>query len=192
MPRLDIDRASLTVVEPGREIDAGSKMGMIEAQSGGAGRERDAAHAMRRDERGFLFRRAIHFGRHELPVPMQLFRCVGVVMDVDDDGLAVGQSQQRAGELPIIGLCRDRCIPAEFNEACANAECVVCRCRCGQWAGWHRACLVCSTPRRSEGHSESECRDPARSNQLAAIKDKSWVSAAVRVLPDGSVIARHN
>lgn len=92
MPRLDVDQADLAAVEPSREIGAGREMGVIKAAPRWARREGDAPRAMGRDERRALFRGPVYVSRQELPVPMQLFRRVGVVVDIDNDALSLRQA----------------------------------------------------------------------------------------------------
>src|SRR6516165_10622112 len=82
-------------------------------------------------------------------MPMQLFRGVGVVPDVNHDALPLGKAQQRPRKLPIIDLGRDRCVRTKFDQTRADADCIVCRSlqvgsrgrRLGSWAvglfwGW--------------------------------------------------------
>jgi hypothetical protein len=57
---------------------------------------------------------------------MQLFRCVSVVLDLDNDTLTLGEAQQRPRELAIINLGRDCCIGTEFDQTRADADRIVC------------------------------------------------------------------
>ena len=100
-------------------------MRMIEAQPRRAGGEGDAPHAICRDVRRALFGGAIDIDGNKLSVPMQLLRRVGVVMDVDDDALALGQPQQRTGKASVVGLCRDRRVRAELDEAGADTDRII-------------------------------------------------------------------
>lgn len=138
MPRLDKDEPGLPAVEPAREVGAGMEMGMVEPESRGARRKRDAPHTMGGDKGRSLFRGAVHIRRQELPVPMQLFRRVGVIVDVDDDALSLRKTQQRPGKLAVIELGRDGCVRTEFDQAGADADRILRRFVRGRYRGLRR------------------------------------------------------
>jgi hypothetical protein len=98
---------------------------MVEPEPGRAGCEGDTPHTMGGDKGRSLLRGAVHIRRQELPVPMQLFRRVGVIVDVDDDALSLGKTQQRPGELAVIELGRDGCVRPEFDQAGADADRII-------------------------------------------------------------------
>jgi hypothetical protein len=93
IPRLDEDEPRLPAVEPGGEVCTGVEMGMVEPEPRRAGYEGDAPHAMGGDRGRSLFRGPVHISWQELPMPMQLFRCVGLIVDVDNDAFFLGKTQ---------------------------------------------------------------------------------------------------
>ena len=100
--RLDVDRSDLSAVLAGGEIGSGAIVRVIEAKARRLRHKGDATLAVRRDERRALFGGAIHIDRDELSVPVQLLGRVGVVEDVDGDGLTFFEAQQRSGELAVV------------------------------------------------------------------------------------------
>ena len=100
---LDVDGANLAAVLARAEVGSAAGMGVIEAEPGGARGEGDAAAAMRRDEGCAFFGGSVDVGRDGLAVPVELFRRIGVVVDVDGDLLAFFETQERAGKLAIVG-----------------------------------------------------------------------------------------
>ena len=104
------------------EVGAGMQVGMVKAKPRRTRTKGDAPYATSRDKRRSLLHGAVHISRQELPVPMQLFRCVSVIPDVDDHAPSLGEAQQRAGELAIIDLGRDDRIRPEFDEAGPDAD----------------------------------------------------------------------
>lgn len=59
------------------------------------------AHGMRRDKGRSFFGCAIHIHRYGLPMPVQLFGRIGVVMDIDNDLLAFLEAQKGPGNCPL-------------------------------------------------------------------------------------------
>ncbi len=105
-------------------------VGVIEAKSRRVGNKRNAAAAMGSDEGRAFFRGSIHIGGNELPVPVQLFRPVGLVVNVDSHWLAFFQAQQRARKLAVVGGRGDDAIRSELNGLDRDGEGVVRRSRC--------------------------------------------------------------
>jgi hypothetical protein len=48
-------------------------------------------------------------------MPIQLLRCVGVVVDIDSDGLTLLEAEQRPGELPVIRSGRENTVGNNFD-----------------------------------------------------------------------------
>ena len=80
---------------------------------------------MRGDERGAFFRRAIDIRGKKLAMPMQLFGSIGLVLNVDGDGLALFEAQQRTGELTVIDSRRDNAIGSQFHRLHGDYEGVI-------------------------------------------------------------------
>ena len=89
---------------------------------------------------------------NELAVPVELLGRVGVVVDVDGDGLAFFEAQQRPGELAVVGGGGDDAVGREFDWAGGDAEGVV---------GWGGGLLSCDWRRREvegcRGFGERGC-----------------------------------
>ncbi len=102
-PGLDVDRPDLAAVLAGVQIRLGAHVTVIKAQASWPGGEGDAPRAASGDEWRALFRRAVDVHRNLLAVPMQLFRGVGIVLDIDDDPAPFVQAQERPRELSIVG-----------------------------------------------------------------------------------------
>ena len=81
--RLDVDRPDLAGVGAAVEVAAGHDMRVVEAEARRLRHERDAAHAVRRDERRAFLGRAVDIARDHLAVPVHQLRRVGVVVDID-------------------------------------------------------------------------------------------------------------
>ena len=101
--RFDVHRTHQPAVLSCTQVRPGADVGVIEAKSRRPRHKRNAAAAMGSDERRAFLRGSIHIGRNELPVPVQLFRPVGLVVNVDGHLLALFQAQQRAGKLAVVG-----------------------------------------------------------------------------------------
>ena len=113
--RLNVNGSDQAAVLTGREIGPGANMRVIEAETRGLWHKRNSAVAVRRNERRAPFRRSIHIGRNELPVPVQLLWSVGLVAKVDADSFTLFQAQQRAGEFSVIRGDREDATRSEFD-----------------------------------------------------------------------------
>lgn len=87
---------------------------------------KEALHGMRRDKGRSFFGCAIHIHRYGLPMPVQLFGRIGVVMDIDNDLLAFLEAQKGPGKLPVIGGGGNDPIGRQFNEPIANPDRMIC------------------------------------------------------------------
>src|SRR5574337_2017105 len=63
---------------------------------------------------------AVHIWRHELAVPVQLFRRVSVIVNVHCDSPALAQTKQGARELAIVSHCGKNALRANLYKADAN------------------------------------------------------------------------
>jgi hypothetical protein len=122
---LDVHRPDLAAVLPGGEIGARAIVGVIEAKTRGIGSEGDAALAIRGNEGSAFLGGAIDFVGDALAVPMKLFGRVGFVEDVDGDGLAFFETQQRAGKDTIVGSRGNDALGRDFEGGVANVQGVV-------------------------------------------------------------------
>src|SRR5258706_15452 len=96
---LYVPRAALAAVLACVQVATRGQVRVIEAQAGRARCKRDATHTARWNIRRAFFGCAIDVGGQKLAVPMQLFRRICVVVDVDDHALAFLETQQRARKL---------------------------------------------------------------------------------------------
>ncbi len=149
---LDVDGTGEAVVLTGGEVGSGADVGVIEADAGGTRSELDAACAVGGDVGGAFFGCAVYVGGNELAVPVELLGDVGVVVDVDGDGLALFEAEERAGELAVVSGGGDDAVGREFNGAGGDAEGVV---------GWGGGLLGCDWRRREvegfRGFGERGC-----------------------------------
>src|SRR5262249_44842620 len=140
VPRLYVDCTSLSGVGPLAEVGAGDNVGVIEAKTRWLGREGNLAHPMRRDEGRALLAGTVHVDWDELPMPMQLFWRVGIVVDVDNNLLSLFQSHKRARKRPVIRGGRDNTVWRELDERGTDSDRVVrlrgVALRCGGSSPW--------------------------------------------------------
>ena len=105
MLRFNIDQSGLTAVKAEGKISPSGQMSMVEAEARWTRDKSDTPRAMGRDEGRSFFGSAIDFGWDELPMPMKLFRPVGIVVDV----VSVIERIQSASSdrpLPLCGNSR--------------------------------------------------------------------------------------
>src|SRR5580698_467539 len=100
-------------------------MRMIKAQAGRFRHEHIPSHAMRRDIRRAFFGRTIYFHRDKLPVPVKLFRGIGIVIDIDNSSLPLLEPQQRPRELAIITNGGDNMLRAYLYQTNAYPDGIV-------------------------------------------------------------------
>ena len=80
---------------------------------------------MRRNERRALFGCSIDIGRNELPVPVELLRRVGLIVNLDFYPLPFLQTQQRPRKLSVVGRDGDDAIRRQLNGFRGDRERVV-------------------------------------------------------------------
>ena len=98
---------------------------MVKPESGGLRDEGYPAHPVRRYEwRAFLCC-AVYIGRYFLPVPVQLFGSIRIVVNRQGDGFPITKSQERSGKLTVVGCGGEQLIFADFNQAFLDAEGVI-------------------------------------------------------------------
>src|ERR1700733_4860837 len=85
--RLDVHGADLTAVLSSRKVRACSSVRVIKAKACWLGDKHDPALSMSGNKGRALLGCAIHICRHLLAMPVQLFRYICVVVDIDCDPL---------------------------------------------------------------------------------------------------------
>jgi hypothetical protein len=90
-------------------------MGVVPAAARRAGSELDAAAAMRRDKRRTLLLSAIHFRRNQHAMPVDEFRGIGVVDDVDSNLFPLAHAQHRSRSRPVVTDCRENMSAVKFH-----------------------------------------------------------------------------
>jgi len=80
---------------------------------------------MCRHVRCALFRRAIDLTRDDLAVPVDQFRRVRVVVNIDDGLLPFLEAQQGSGKLAIVQRCRDDVLWRKLDEPSGDPQRVV-------------------------------------------------------------------
>jgi hypothetical protein len=105
-------------------------------------------------------------------MPVQLFRRIGVVVNVDDDAATFGQTQQRAGELAVIGLGRERDVRRQLDQPGTDAEDMVGRSRGRRrWRGTMVRSLGAHDGRQRRSQHRGTCQlqhPPTREPQSTA------------------------
>jgi len=100
-------------------------MRVVEAEAGGTGQEGDRPPTVGRDEGRAFFRSAVHIGRDELTMPMQLLGRVGVVTDVDGDALAFFQAEHRTWKLAVVRSGGDNVLGRNLEWRLPNRQGIV-------------------------------------------------------------------
>ena len=121
MAWLDVDRPGLARVRAETEIVHGENVRVIEAEPRWLRNEVYAAHAMRRDIWRAFLGGAVNIDGHELAMPVQLFRGVSVIIDIDDDPLTLGEADERTRKLSIVERGRDDVLGRQFDQSSADA-----------------------------------------------------------------------
>ena len=103
---------------------------------------------MRRNERRALLFGAVDLWRDEHAVPVDEFRGVGVVDDVDGDGLAFAHAQDGSGRSAVVADGGEDVRAGEFDGDRGDAEGVVCL-AAGRGARWASDMAACSRAERS-------------------------------------------
>ncbi len=104
---IDVDEAELSGVGTFVQVVHRHGVRVVPAGSGRAGRELETAPTVGRHERGALLFGAVDFGRNEHAVPVDQFRGIGVVDDVDGDRFALAHSEDRPGRGAVVADGRD-------------------------------------------------------------------------------------
>jgi hypothetical protein len=104
--RFNVNRPNFSAVLPGGQIGTRAIVSVVEPEPGRTWREGDAPPAVRRNERGAFLGGSIDVDRNFLTVPMQLFRCVRILVNFDRYLPPFFETKQRSRKLPI--LCNRR------------------------------------------------------------------------------------
>ena len=147
--RLDVDRPGLAGVGAAVEVAAGHDMRVVEAEARRLWHEGDPLAAVRRHERRAFLGRAVHVARDHLPVPVDQFRRVGVVVDIDHDALAFLEAQQRSGKLAVIERRRDDVVGRKLDQSGCDAQRVV------RLGGGDLVGRACDARRRTDERQEA-------------------------------------
>ena len=118
----DIDEAELAGVGALVQVGHGHGVGVVPAGAGGRGRELVGATAVGRDGRRFFFFDAVDLGGNEEAVPVDEFGRVGVVDDVDGDGLAFLHAKDRAGRGTVVADGGEDAVGGEFDRDRGDAQ----------------------------------------------------------------------
>jgi hypothetical protein len=100
--RLDHQEAVLAAVLGASEVAHGHGVSVIPAKSGRTWCKRIACGPAGSDGWRALLQRAIYIGREKQTVPMDHFRTIAVIADLDGDRLALFEAQQGAGSLAVV------------------------------------------------------------------------------------------
>src|SRR5580693_10092450 len=82
----------------------------------------DTTHPMRRDEGGPLLGGTIDIARKHLSVPMNEFRHVGIVVDIDHEPLSLLQRDQWPGELTVVERRRYDMLRRKLDETGGDTQ----------------------------------------------------------------------
>jgi hypothetical protein len=78
-----------------------------------------------RDERRALLGSAIHIGGNQLPVPVELFRSVGVVAHVHADRHPLFEAEKRSRELPVVSRDGNDAVWSQLDRLGGDAEGII-------------------------------------------------------------------
>ena len=139
---LDVDEAELAGIGALVQVGHGHGVGVVPARAEGRGGEAVAALAVGRNDGRAFFVDAVDFGGDGEAVPVDELGGVGVVDDVDGDGLAFLHAQDRAGRGAVVADGGEDAVLGEFDGDGRDAKGDVGRSgRCGGrrvgWAGKH-------------------------------------------------------
>lgn len=121
----DVDGSDQAAVLPRMQVGACAQVCVIKAEPRRPRGKRNATRAVCRDIGCSLFGGTIHVSREKLSVPVQLFRRVGIVVDVHNHTQAFLQAEKRTGELAIVGGCRKNALRTHFNQSGADPDGVI-------------------------------------------------------------------
>jgi hypothetical protein len=96
-----------------------------EAEPGRSGSERQSPHPVRGDVRGAFLGGSVDIHGQGLPVPVQLFGGVGVVVDIDDYGFTFGKAQEGPGELAVVNGGRHHPVGRQLYQTAPGMQCVI-------------------------------------------------------------------
>lgn len=100
-------------------------MSMIEGKAARPWRECLAQRcAQCHDARALLFG-VVNIGRNLLPVPVEQLGMVGLVDDIDGDGLALFEPQQRSGKLAVVESCRNNLLRPKLGQPVRDLDRVI-------------------------------------------------------------------
>ena len=125
VPRLNVNRPGLTGIRAAIQVASGYDMRVIKAQAGRFRYECDPPRAVRRHKRRAFLGCAVHIAGDHLSVPVDEFRCIRVVMDINNDPLPLLESQQWSGELAAVERGRNDVFGRQFDETRSDAQGVI-------------------------------------------------------------------
>ncbi len=125
VPRLDVNGPHQTGILTGVQVGPRAHMSVVKAVARRPGSKRDPAASVRRDVGRPFFGRTVDVGGEELAMPVQLFGNVGPVVDFDGDRFAFLESQQRAGELTVVGSRGNNPIRSQFHRFDGDVQGVI-------------------------------------------------------------------
>ena len=99
---LDVHRPNFSAVLSGGQIGPRAIMRMIKPEPGRAWREGDAPLPVSGNERRAFFGGSIDIAGNLLTVPMQLFRYIRIVVNIDRCRPPFFKTKQRSRKLPIV------------------------------------------------------------------------------------------
>src|SRR5215472_3692882 len=127
MLRLNVNMSNLAGVLAGRKIRTSTIVGVIEAIPRGPGYERDTPLPMGGNIRGAFLGGPVHLDRNELPMPMQLFRGICVVLEVDGHLLSLLEPEERSRKLAVVSRDRNDLLRRNLDRRSGNSDGVISR-----------------------------------------------------------------
>jgi len=124
--RLDVHRPDFSAVLSGSQVGTRSIVRVIEAEPSRAWREGDPPLALRRNKWSAFFGSSIHIDGNLLTVPMQLFRRIRVVVNVNRDLPPFRKTKQRSRKLSVVGNGGNDSLGRDLDRGGLDVQCVVC------------------------------------------------------------------
>ena len=123
--RLDVDKGVLPGIRSPAQIAHRHCVCVNEPRSCGLRRHSVSKMTPSRHFEALLLRSPVHRSRNDLTMPMDKFRSVRVIEQIDGDRNAFTKADQRSGHVPVVSDGADRVAFGNIRQHGANMQCDV-------------------------------------------------------------------